>query len=296
MQANHVTKDVQAIAMSIGKNLRSQGITVAHSQVLKAVSASLGQTDWQKLRSRASERPTTDSKLSVKVVGAGGSGLSALDDEPPAMKLGQAPLTREQLNATNGTVRLVVPLLRAIARDGSIDLIRNTISKTVTGDPAGLKDIVFTGDAASYGEDHIGLLITAFVSDAEFSVQPVPAATEEDRCNPEHRAFYTERSIQAKFQRQVWINDYAVDTAPIEDVDVTKEALRLSLEKLREMEDDQYVSDELVNLEALGHDGPFYVQAQEALCQFFDVENLSTINQEMLDAARAAHGVTSFYA
>lgn len=92
------------------------------------------------------------------------------------------------------------------------------------------------------------------------------------------------RRILALFQSQKWVNDYAVNLEGGERrVDVTAKVLALSLDEIHALRDDQYNTDDLVEHD---HDGPFYVDAYEAICEFFGVNRLEDITAKMLDAAR----------
>lgn len=95
-------------------------------------------------------------------------------------------------------------------------------------------------------------------------------------------------SIQAMFQPQAWIRDYAVDIDGKQLVDVTDAVLQLGLTSIKGLEDFQDSSDDLVCPEALGHLGPFNVQVTESICKFFNVIRLSDITQQDLDEALAA--------
>lgn len=94
------------------------------------------------------------------------------------------------------------------------------------------------------------------------------------------------RAIKAVFQPQAWVNDYTVEIDGRCDVDVTKAVLALDLASIQAMANDDYGSDHLVNVDELGHSGPFVVRVELALQQFFAVEDVHDITQAMLDAAR----------
>ncbi|MBC8742751.1 hypothetical protein F6X40_40440 [Paraburkholderia sp. UCT31] len=275
------TQQVKEIAQSIGKNLRSKGVRVAHSQVLHAVSAAIGETDWHCLRSKEAEKRAETAP--------------AAHLEPVIMELGQAPLTLGQLKAREWQVDVVVPV--AVSQmSASIDVLNDLLSSAITGEAAMLEDIAFEAYSHPYGSSYVALRVTARVGEPEHWQELVSeAVTQADKENPEHWAFYVDRKVEATFQRQAWVNDYAVDTQPSEKVDVTREVLRHSLEKLCETKDHDYSTDYLVDPAALEHSGPFYVEAECAVMDFFEVEVLCAITQAMLDAARKAHHVTRFY-
>lgn len=84
----------------------------------------------------------------------------------------------------------------------------------------------------------------------------------------------SEKRVIAKFQPQAWINDYAVDIDGAYTFDVTDMILAMGKEKALELENNQYNSDELwqawvANHPDKGHDGPFYIEIEEAVRQFF---------------------------
>lgn len=98
-----------------------------------------------------------------------------------------------------------------------------------------------------------------------------------------------EKRILAVFQPQMWQNDYAVEVDGRREVDVTEKVLRLSLAELIGLDDDSYDSDDLVDLEELGHKGPFYVSVKDQVAEFFGVVQLADVTQDMLDAARETY-------
>jgi len=99
-----------------------------------------------------------------------------------------------------------------------------------------------------------------------------------------------EKGIVAVFQPQAWINDHATDIDGLEDVDVTEQVLRLSLDRIHALQDYRDSTDDLVggSSAALQHDGPFTVSAVDSVREFFDVKELSDITEDMLLAARQA--------
>lgn len=100
--------------------------------------------------------------------------------------------------------------------------------------------------------------------------------------------------ILATFQPQAWINDYATDVDGAQQVDVTREVLRLAkenLEDLHQLKDARDNTDALVanKLDDIGHKGPFTIWVENALRQAFDVSELGDITEEMVeDAERRA--------
>ncbi|MGY6257322.1 hypothetical protein ACXIVK_28075 [Paraburkholderia caledonica] len=95
-----------------------------------------------------------------------------------------------------------------------------------------------------------------------------------------------EKRIMAVFQPQAWQNDYAVGIDGRTDVDVTAKVLALSLGEIHALSNDDYDTDDLVDLDALGHNGPFYVEVSNQVCEFFCVGDLSEVTEEMLSVAR----------
>ena len=96
----------------------------------------------------------------------------------------------------------------------------------------------------------------------------------------------TEKRILAIFQPQAWQRDYAVDIDGRCEVDVTNKVLSLKLDEIIGLDDDDYDTDDLVDLQVVGHNGPFYVTVKEQVAEFFGVDRLADVTQEMLDAAR----------
>ena len=73
----------------------------------------------------------------------------------------------------------------------------------------------------------------------------------------------------------------------IEDVefDATTYVLNMELSEIKKLET-CYESLDEVGRAHISHDGPFEVDIKESICDFFDVEALSDITPEMLEAAR----------
>lgn len=100
----------------------------------------------------------------------------------------------------------------------------------------------------------------------------------------------TRKRIMAVFQPQAWQNDHAIETDGRQDVDVTEKVLSLSLEQIHGLGDDGIDTDNLVDPDAHGHGGPYYVKAAEAICEYFGVEQLQQITDTQLAGARFEHG------
>jgi hypothetical protein len=101
-------------------------------------------------------------------------------------------------------------------------------------------------------------------------------------------------SIQATFQPQKWggpKGDYAEEDGQARRYDVTENVLALPLGDLRKIEDNADSSDRVVPYAMHRHDGPFFVNVEQSLCEFFDVDGVEQISQQRLDAARKARRV-----
>ncbi|KVV40961.1 hypothetical protein WT27_13650 [Burkholderia territorii] len=103
------------------------------------------------------------------------------------------------------------------------------------------------------------------------------------------------KRIMAAFQPQAWVNDHAMDIDHRTDVDVTDKVLSLPLDTIHRLADDDYDTDDLVDLQALGHNGPFYVEVSKQVCEFFGVAELSDVTEDMLVSARQATVKTPQY-
>jgi hypothetical protein len=79
----------------------------------------------------------------------------------------------------------------------------------------------------------------------------------------------TEKRIIATFHPQRWVGDTATpdETKATIDVDVTDKVLALGKEKALTLKDDSYETDDLVEHD---HDGPFYVEVEDAIQQYFE--------------------------
>lgn len=97
-----------------------------------------------------------------------------------------------------------------------------------------------------------------------------------------------QKRIVAVFQPQAWINDYATDIDGQEDVDVTDRVLSMTLNRIHAIQDYRDSADDLVDgsMAAIEHDGPFTVCAEDSICEFFGVGEISEITDEMLRSAR----------
>jgi hypothetical protein len=93
--------------------------------------------------------------------------------------------------------------------------------------------------------------------------------------------------IEAYFQPQAWINDYATDIDGGQPVDVTDAVLRLNLDRIHALVDYQDSTDALVDAAKIGHDGPFTVRVTASVEEFFGVQHLRDITQVNVIEARA---------
>ncbi|ANJ76534.1 hypothetical protein PQH03_28370 [Ralstonia insidiosa] len=94
--------------------------------------------------------------------------------------------------------------------------------------------------------------------------------------------------IEAFFQPQAWINDYATDIDEGYGIDVTQKVLSLQLTQIHELQDCRDSTDALVDAVKLGHNGPYTVAVVSSVLEFFGVRSLGEIDQDQLDAARTA--------
>lgn len=96
----------------------------------------------------------------------------------------------------------------------------------------------------------------------------------------------TEDRIEVVFQPQAWINDNAIDSDCGITVVVTHRVLSLSLDKIRQLGQQDFAIDTVLRAHALEHDGPCRVDVAEPVCEFFGVKDLSEITEDMLLEAR----------
>ncbi|MBF6650008.1 hypothetical protein [Methylobacter sp. BlB1] len=89
------------------------------------------------------------------------------------------------------------------------------------------------------------------------------------------------RRVIARFQPQAWVHDTAMNIDGDCDLDVTDRLLDLPLKDILMLEDDDYPSDELV-YGLTEHVGPHYVEVKDSILEFFAVEKLTDITEEML--------------
>lgn len=92
--------------------------------------------------------------------------------------------------------------------------------------------------------------------------------------------------VTAIFYPQVWNNDYAEPAGDPVEFDITADILKMSASEISKLRDDQDESDELADLDALGHSGPFRVECEFSICRFFDVDELEDITEDMVAKKR----------
>ncbi|MEQ1560614.1 MAG: hypothetical protein ABL933_16965 [Methyloglobulus sp.] len=89
------------------------------------------------------------------------------------------------------------------------------------------------------------------------------------------------RRVIAHFQPQAWIKGYALDVDGDCDIDVTDRLLQMSLADIHDLDDDNYQSDELV-YGMTDHVGPHYVTVKDSVLEFFGVDTMIDITEDML--------------
>ena len=103
-----------------------------------------------------------------------------------------------------------------------------------------------------------------------------------------HTGTVATKPIEAFFQPQAWINDYATDIDEGYCIDVTQKVLSLQLNQIHTLEDYRGSTDALVDAVKLGHHGPYTIAVVSSVLEFFGVQSLDQISQEQLDVARTA--------
>ena len=101
------------------------------------------------------------------------------------------------------------------------------------------------------------------------------------------------RCITAEFTPQAWVNDYAMNVDPEGPTkwNVTDDILKMDVDDIRQLADDDYQSDDLRNLPLAPQwirdwSGPYYVTVEEQIEKFFGCP-LAEITEAMVVAARA---------
>jgi hypothetical protein len=107
----------------------------------------------------------------------------------------------------------------------------------------------------------------------------------------DHWALFATFVPQAETDR----GKHIVDIDPRRFVDVTVAVLSQNLAAIQALQDDQLESDRLVDVDALGHRGPYRVEIEAALCSYFGVDSLGDISQGQLDTARDRCGICSAF-
>lgn len=104
----------------------------------------------------------------------------------------------------------------------------------------------------------------------------------------QHTGTEPAKRIEAFFQPQAWVRDEATDIDGGCSIDVTEQVLSLQLDQIHKLKDYRDSTDALVDPVNLGHNGPYTVAVVNSVKEFFGVQSLCDIEQEQLDAARAA--------
>lgn len=100
--------------------------------------------------------------------------------------------------------------------------------------------------------------------------------------------------IVAVFRPQAWINDYACDVDGRKEFDCTLEILRMSVDEIHALRDDQDETDTLLPDRVRGgHGGPFRIEVQEAIGKFFRALGFDEVTEEAVQKARKLYGVRS---
>lgn len=91
--------------------------------------------------------------------------------------------------------------------------------------------------------------------------------------------------IEAEFLRQRWVGDTAEEIGR-EQVDVSAALSGLTHEQVQELRDNDYSTDDLVDTDALGHDGPFEVTVTDAICESLGVNDVDEITAAIWSKAQ----------
>lgn len=94
------------------------------------------------------------------------------------------------------------------------------------------------------------------------------------------------RRLTVSFIPQQWISDVAIPCSAHEPVDATDHMLSLGLPQIHALRDASDSSDDFVDPLDRAHYGPYAVHCVEAICEYFSVDRLTNITEEMLAAAR----------
>ena len=96
----------------------------------------------------------------------------------------------------------------------------------------------------------------------------------------------TSKTITAIFHPQAWQRDIAVSIDGDRCLDVTEKVLSYAAERIRKLNDNSTESDYLVCAHSLGHGGPYWVEVEHSICEYFGVDELAGISDEMVEEAR----------
>jgi len=274
---------VKTMARRIGEQLRGAGIDVAHSRLLKALAASLGKTDWQVLRARAADCAQgaqirqTDTRQEVVqepimvsvALDCDGVDRSFTFDAAPALAHWPRSMLQELIDGMDEYDRV----------EEMRDLVE-LCSPSAAGYYSGVRDAMGGfGDVPVWAftevdYDAVRRLMDRLQKDDE------PVAAQAPKSD-------SVRRILARFVPQAWVNDYAVDIDSAQFFDVTQQIFEMPVEAIRVLRDNRESTDDLCRNgpQAFGHNGPFRVEVTEALKEFFGVESLDQLTQEIKDKA-----------
>jgi len=101
------------------------------------------------------------------------------------------------------------------------------------------------------------------------------------------RSLQPGQRLFVQFYPQDWAGGSAVPAGAAEAVDVTDQVLAMAPEAIAELRDAQPSAEVLVDPEARGHYGPFWVACEDALCAFFGVAHVSAITADILQARQS---------
>lgn len=100
------------------------------------------------------------------------------------------------------------------------------------------------------------------------------------------------QKITATFIPEAWISDYAVEIDGKKTWDATEDVLKLSAKEIKALEDNQYNTDDLVPDSVFGgHSGPFRVEIENAIRNFFKAHGYDEITDEAVAALRKLYRV-----
>ena len=163
------------------------------------------------------------------------------------------PLSEEEIKKAHEKDKTVEGIVRVDIDDVMVDIdaFNDIISEKLVGNGL-LTDIFF--QVIDVDE---GVLLIRVKGSTEMLVDNDEAASESERC-------------LVAFQPQQWVNDYAIDSGPVEEIDVTRRVREMGREAALAIEDNSDESDSLVS-GLHRHTGPFYVSCEAPIREFFGV-------------------------